>query len=72
MKTKNTILTLLAVVSFTIVGCTKPECHECHYEDANNNEVELGEYCDDELEDLEANGYTDSNGDHHEVHCHEH
>jgi hypothetical protein len=37
------------------------ECHECHiaYKNANNIEIEyeLGEYCESNLQDLEANGY---------------
>lgn len=56
-----------------LMSCHK--CHECHYEmedsEGNEEEVELGEYCDDELEDLEANGYT-VDGTTYEVHCHEH
>lgn len=52
------------------ISCSK-ECHECHYEDANNNEVELGEKCDEELENLERDGYT-VGGETFEVHCHEH
>ena len=34
-------------------------------------EVELGEKCDDALEELEASGYA-VNGTTYEVHCHEH
>jgi hypothetical protein len=36
-----------------------------------NGIVELGEQCGDDIEALEANGYTDSTGTY-EVHCHEH
>ncbi len=56
-------------------SCNKDECHECHYEKVVNGieeEVELGEKCGDELEELEADGYTDTDGTNYEVHCHEH
>ncbi|MBT6030031.1 MAG: hypothetical protein HOH13_06975, partial [Crocinitomicaceae bacterium] len=49
----------------------KSECHDCHYDDAAGAEVELGEYCDDELEAIEASGYND-NGTIRTVHCHGH
>ena len=61
----------LALVAFAFVGCNKNKCSECHYEDANNAEVELGEYCGDDREDLEANGYSDGTTTY-EVHCGEH
>ena len=51
-------------------SCKKDECHECHY-DGPNGEVELGEKCGSELEDLEANGYNEG-GTNYVVHCHEH
>ncbi|TNE53405.1 MAG: hypothetical protein EP338_12790 [Bacteroidetes bacterium] len=57
---------------FILSSCKKDECHECHYDGANGEEIELGTKCNDELEDLEANGTTDSEGIHHEVHCHGH
>ncbi len=63
----------LVVYSALFLGlnsCSK-DCHECHYEDANDVEVELGEKCDDDLENLEADGYT-VDGVTYEVHCHEH
>ncbi|MBM3161287.1 MAG: hypothetical protein FJY17_10185 [Bacteroidetes bacterium] len=69
MKIK--FLTLAAFAIFAFVGCKKDECHECHYDAADGSEVELGEYCGDELEDLEEGGYTDSTGNY-EVHCHGH
>ena len=59
----------VAVLGFS--ACNKNKCHECHYDD-NGAEVELGEYCGDDLENLEASGYTDSAGTVHTVHCHEH
>jgi len=70
---KKAILTLTVAFSvLSLASCNKPECHECHYEDASGNEIELGEYCDQDLEDIESSGYVDSDGNAHEVHCHEH
>jgi len=70
---KNTLL-YFAIVIINVVllsACGKNKCHECHY-DTPNGIVELGEQCGDDIETLEANGYTDSSGTNHEVHCHEH
>lgn len=69
MKRVSLILLGLSVV--VITSCKKNNCHECHYEDDAGQEVELGEKCGDELEDLEANGIT-VDGTKREVHCHEH
>ena len=69
MKTKK-IFTLVSLVSLSMMLGSCNKCHECHYDKAGA-EVELGEYCNDDLEDLEANGYVDSTGTY-EVHCHEH
>lgn len=52
------------------VACDKEECAECHYDTANG-EVEIGQYCDDDLEAIEADGYV-INGETKEVHCGEH
>ena len=60
----------IALLSVGLNSCSE-DCHECHYENANNVEVELGEKCDDELTNLEAEGYT-VDGVKYEVHCHEH
>lgn len=50
----------------TLTSCTK--CMECHYE-KDGADIELsGEYCDDEIEVMEANGYTDSSGTY-PAHC---
>jgi len=71
MKTGKTILATIAI--FTVLAftsCKKEECHECHY-DGPNGEVELGEKCGDELEEVEANGYA-ADGVVYEVHCHGH
>ena len=68
MKTKtNLYLFLFAAIFFA--SCEK-NCHECHY-DFNDTEVELGEKCDDDLEEIEKNGYT-VDGVTYEVHCHDH
>lgn len=61
---------LPVVVGFLFVVTSCKKCEECHY-DGTNGEVDLGELCDDELEDAEANGYV-VNDTTYEVHCHEH
>tara|TARA_B100000963_G_C22528682_1_gene626544 strand:+ start:863 stop:1099 length:237 start_codon:yes stop_codon:yes gene_type:complete len=64
---KKVAIFLGAVAVFGFSACNK--CHECHYDGANG-EVELGEYCGDEAEDLEASGYADpSTGTVYTVHC---
>ena len=71
---KVTVAIMLGAFVFgtSFTSCKKKEeCHECHYDDANGAEVDLGEKCGAELEELEANGYDD-NGTKREVHCHEH
>lgn len=72
-------LILITGVSMLFVGLNsckkKEECHECHYEKMQNGtevKVELGKKCGSDLENLEKNGYTDSNGTKYDVHCHEH
>ncbi len=68
MKKLN-YLSVLAVSSMLMLSaCKKEECHECHYDDTNGDEVELGEKCGDEIKDLEANGYIIS-GTTYTVHC---
>jgi len=68
---KRLFIPTAAFFLLAFASCKKSECHECHYDDASGAEVELGEYCDDELESLEANGYND-NGTIRTVHCHGH
>lgn len=67
-KSMKVLLPIAAGFLFFATSCKK--CEECHY-DGPNGEVELGELCDDELEDAEANGYA-VNDTIYEVHCHEH
>lgn len=45
----------LGVIAFGFASCEK--CEDCHY-DMDGTEVEIGEICDEELEDAEANGYA--------------
>ena len=68
MKTTSTIFTL-ALLAISFNSCKK--CHECHYEDASDNKIEIGEYCDDQLTEVESNGYS-VNDTTYEVHCHDH
>ena len=70
MKKQNAIFLGLFAAAMAFTSCKKDECHECHY-DGPNGEVELGEKCGSELEDLEANGYNEG-GTNYVVHCHEH
>jgi hypothetical protein len=72
MKSKINVMILSAslFMFFGTTSCKKNKCHECHY-DKNGAEVELGEKCGDDLENLEAKGYTDATGTY-TVHCHEH
>lgn len=65
---KNALL-VLVFVCLLAVSCKK-KCHECHY-DLNGTEVEIGEYCGDDLEALEASGFAVGDTTY-EVHCHEH
>lgn len=57
-----------ATLALTISSCKK--CHECHY-DSPSGEVEIGEYCDDKLEEIEKSGYTVGDSVY-TVHCEEH
>lgn len=66
---KKVLLLFSVVAVFGFTSCE--ECHECHY-DMNGSEIELGEFCDDELEEIEKAGFTDTDGTVYEVHCHEH
>jgi len=69
-KGKMILIAAIGLIAFATTSCKK--CHECHYDKAGT-EIELGEYCDDELETLEADGYHNHDDDStYEVHCHEH
>ncbi len=70
MKTRNYVIALAAVALVGMASCKKNQCKECHYE-KNGAEVEMGEYCGDDITDLEANG-TIVNDTVYEVHCGEH
>lgn len=62
---------MAVAVTLVIYSCKRDECQECHYDKAGA-EVEMGEFCGEALENLEAQGtYTDSTGTY-EVHCHGH
>lgn len=63
MKKIAILFGAVALLSFN--SCKK--CHECHY-DFNGTEIELGEYCGDDLKALEESGVV-VNGVEFEVHC---
>jgi hypothetical protein len=67
---KSRLLLAGAIVALVFTACKKEECSECHY-DKNGAEIELGEKCGAELENLEASGYT-VNDTLYTVHCHGH
>ena len=67
---KKSVLILFAVSGLALISCSKRKCSQCHY-DKNGQEIELGEYCGDDREKLEADGYND-NGTVYEAHCGEH
>jgi len=64
---KNQII-LALFLSFFLISCEEDdhdhddECHECHVlcamDDGTNHEHEIGEFCGEDLHDLEENGYT--------------
>lgn len=65
---KLVLVFAVTVAGLSVASCKK--CSECHY-DINGGEQELGEKCDEELENLEANGYTIGDSTY-TVHCHAH
>ena len=67
MKTNMLFIALLVLMAGAFSACKKNKCEECHY-DKDGAEIELGEKCGDEMEALEANGYTDTTGTY-VVHC---
>ena len=57
---------VMSLALFLFVSCSSDECAECHLvvmnEDGSETELlDLGEYCEDELHDIEDNGYTFTN-----------
>ena len=68
---KSTFFFLFVIsTALLAISCKRESCHECHY-DFKGAEVEIGEYCGDELEAVEADGYRVDTVTY-EVHCHEH
>ena len=67
-KSTRVLLPIAAGILFFATSCKKYE--ECHY-DGPDGEVEMGELCDEDLEDGEQNGIA-VNDTIYEVHCHEH
>ena len=56
-------LSAIGIVSmFSSCSSNDTDCHECHIAWMNaaqvEVEVEIGEFCGNELEDVESNGYT--------------
>lgn len=72
MKKSIFIFGAVVFLAANLQSCKKNECHECHYHAPDGSEVVLGEFCGDELENLEADGYTDASGNAYEVYCHGH
>lgn len=70
---KKVVLLSAFALSFLVTtsSCSKNKCHECHY-DKSGLTIDMGEYCGDDLKQLETVGtYTDSTGTY-TVHCEEH
>ena len=60
---KNNFILILFIIGIFLASCDKEDgCHECHIAYMNSVqvevEVEIGEYCDDDLANVEANGYN--------------
>ena len=72
MKKVTSFIMMASIAGLTVLSaCKKEECHECHYEGDDGKEVEIGEYCDEDLEKMEKDGYT-KDGKTYEVHCEDH
>lgn len=65
---KKVVFSLAALALFAATSCKK--CHDCHY-DGPSGEVEIGEFCGDELESIEEGGYAVGDTVY-AVHCEEH
>lgn len=70
MKTIKIILFIAALAMQSVLSSCK-KCANCHYDDASGKEVEIGEYCGKDLENIEKNG-MEVNGAMVEIHCGEH
>lgn len=70
MKSNQVVFGVVFVMLLSWMSACKRHCHDCHY-DGPNGEVELGEKCGEEVEALEAEGYS-SDSVNYKVHCHEH
>jgi len=68
MKNSIKVLLVAAVAAFAFQSCKK--CKDCHY-DGPSGEVELGEYCGDDIENIESSGHTVDTVTY-DVHCSEH
>ena len=60
---KNNIFFTLAIFVIALMSsCSSEDCHECHIAYMMNGvevaEVEIGEFCDAELEDVESPDYV--------------
>jgi hypothetical protein len=67
---KSTVLSAMLLFFWGFTACEKNKCAECHYE-LGATQVDIGEYCGDDLKNIEASGYAlDSMV--YEVHCGEH
>lgn len=66
---RNKLILLGVTLGLTLVSisCKKNKCAQCHY-DTSSGEVDLGEKCGDEIDNLEQNGYT-TGGQTYTVHC---
>lgn len=70
MIKKSKIVGVMLLASVAFISCKKNKCAECHY-DKDGQEVELGNYCGDDIEDIEASGHNED-GVNYTVHCGEH
>jgi len=71
---KGTILkttAVLFVATLALASCSKNKCYECHYDNPDGSIVDIGEYCGEDAENVEASGYN-VNGEVRPVHCGEH
>jgi len=67
---KKAIFILIATILVVVLSSCK-ECGSCHYILDDESEVEMGEFCDEEKDNLIQSGYTDTTGTY-DVVCHIH